>query len=397
MGELFLPGPRADRSARAFNEPLYAFVDRSGQPFFAEIRRLLIEWLSHVPPPDPTDLRRRLQSKDDALFESAFWEVFLHEAYLRSGYSITIHPAVTGTSRRPDFLVEGDGTRFYVEAVRACAPPDRTGQARRLEEVRRVLATVSADRYILDMATYAIGARPLDVRGLRRDLRKWLSDLDGQAGGLRAGEGSRALARLSWRHEGGWRLEFTAQPIRSDHVGAGLPLVRAHLSMGWAHDASRILTALDHKANRYGVLDAPLLIAVLNNPEFHADDLDVERALFGAMIDHRPGPEPPKPGQLIESGHWCTGKGWRRGHIPHVIVAQDLYPWTVTLAQSRLWTTLEPGICPPAQPGWLVPVHVSGPAPALGPADSLADLFGLSADWLAEEPRFASSPRTAAL
>ncbi len=45
MGELFRPGPRADRSARAFNEPLYAFVDRSGQPFFTEIRRLLIEWL----------------------------------------------------------------------------------------------------------------------------------------------------------------------------------------------------------------------------------------------------------------------------------------------------------------------------------------------------------------
>ncbi len=80
-----------------------------------------------------------------------------------------------------------------------------------------------------------------------------------------------------------------------------------------------------------------------------------------------------------------------------MIVAQDLYPWTVTLAQSRLWTTLEPGICPPAQPGWLVPVQVSGPAPALGPADSLADLFGLSADWLAEEPRFAASPHTTAL
>ena len=68
--------------------------------------------------------------------------------------------------------------------------------------------------------------------------------------------------------------------------------------MGWAHDASRILGALDEKANRYGALDAPLAIAVLSNSEFHTEDLDVERALFGAWIGRRPSPEPPGPGQL---------------------------------------------------------------------------------------------------
>ena len=228
-------------------------------------------------------LRRRLQSKDDALFESAFWEVFLHEAYLRSGYSITIHPAVTGTSRRPDFLVEGDGTRFYVEAVRACAPPDRTGQARRLRKC------AECSLRSVQTATYSTWRPMQSARG------HWMSgDFGGTCvSGCQTLTGRRVASEREKGHArwpacrgvvGGWRLEFTAQPIRSDHVGAGLPLVRAHLSIGWAHDASRILTALDHKANRYGVLDAPLLIAVLNNPEFHADDLDVERALFGAMI-----------------------------------------------------------------------------------------------------------------
>ena len=36
----------------------------------------------------------------------------------------------------------------------------------------------------------------------------------------------------------------------------GLPLIRAHVHMGWGHDATRILAALDEKANRYGPLDA---------------------------------------------------------------------------------------------------------------------------------------------
>lgn len=74
------------------------------------------------------DLRCRLQGKDDAELESAFWELHLPEAYQRSGYRLTIHPDVAGTTRHPDFLVERDGTRFYLEAVRACVPSDSTAR-----------------------------------------------------------------------------------------------------------------------------------------------------------------------------------------------------------------------------------------------------------------------------
>jgi hypothetical protein len=126
MAELFGHGPRTDRAARSFNEPMCAFIDRSGDPFFAQVRHLMTGWLGHVPSEHVADLRRRLQSEDDAQFESAFWELYLHEAYLRSGYRLTIHPALAGTGHRPDFLIEGDDTRFYLEAVRACAPGGRT-------------------------------------------------------------------------------------------------------------------------------------------------------------------------------------------------------------------------------------------------------------------------------
>jgi len=395
LAELFGHGPRTDRTARSFNEPMCAFMDRSGDPFFAGVRDLMAGWLGHVPSDHVADLRHRLQSKDGAQFESAFWELYLHEAYLRSGYRLTIHPALTGTRHRPDFLIEDGDTRFYLEAVGACAPAGRASENRRLEEARRILAEVGAERHLLDMATYQVGQRPLPVKALRRDLREWLSTLDVQVDRRTAAAGG-VIARRSWRHDG-WRLEFTAQPLRSEHAGAGLPLVRGHLRMGWGHDASRILGALNEKANRYGALEAPLVIAVLSNSEFRTEDIDVERALFGALIGRRPGPEPPRPGQLLEPGHWCTKAGWRRAHIPQVIAIQDLYPWTVTKAQPRLWATLEPGARAPAQPSWLARVQVSGAAPTPGPADSLADLFDLPADWPPDEPHFVTRPRTATL
>jgi hypothetical protein len=65
-------------------------------------------------------LRGTLASrKNDESFESGFWELYLHEGYRRSGYTITIHPDIPGASTHPDFLIEGHGSRFYLEAVRA--------------------------------------------------------------------------------------------------------------------------------------------------------------------------------------------------------------------------------------------------------------------------------------
>jgi hypothetical protein len=179
VGDLFLQGPRTDLTARLHNEPAYDFLNRSADPFIDDIRQLMAEWLSHVSSEHADELRRRLQSKDDEQFESAFWELYLHEACLRSGYGLTIHPEVAGTSRHPDFLVEGDGARFYLEAVRACPSAASVGEEKRLEDARRVLATLGADHYFLDMAIYAIGTRSLRAKGF----------------GMTGGRGSQASTR----------------------------------------------------------------------------------------------------------------------------------------------------------------------------------------------------------
>jgi len=397
MDDLFREGPRSDLTASSYNEPLYEFLNRSGEPLVADVRQLMTGWLSHVPVTHVTDLRRRLQSKAEAEFESAFWELYLHEAYQRSGYGLTVHPAVAGTSRHPDFLIEGHGTRFYLEAVRACGPASAVGEDKRLEDAKRVLATLRADRHVLDMATYAIGEQPLQVRTLRRDLRERLARLDQDTDAPHTGSPSRTLRRFSWSQADGWRLEFTVQQLRPEDAGRGQPLIRAHMKMGWGHDSDRILGVLNDKANKYGALDAPLVVAVLCNSEFRTDDEDVQRALFGSLLGWQPGPEPPGSGQLLEPGHWCTSKGWRRAHVPQIITAHGLHPWSVAESQPRVWTTLQPGATVPIQPDWLAEMRVTGELPVPAAADSPADLFGLPAGWPARETHFVTQARTVPL
>lgn len=82
---------RADLTTRLYTEPAYSFLDRSGDPHVAEIRTLMSAWLNSAPARHDPDLRGRLQSKDDAQFEAAFWELYLYQTYQRRGYRVTIH------------------------------------------------------------------------------------------------------------------------------------------------------------------------------------------------------------------------------------------------------------------------------------------------------------------
>jgi hypothetical protein len=292
---VMFPGvPRTHLTPRLQGEPAYAFLNRSGDPHVAEIRDLMSAWLSRVPAEHVPDLRGRLQGKDKAQFESAFWELYLHEAYLRSGYAVSVHPSLAGTGRHPDFLVEGQGTRFYLEAVQACATADDTHQSKLLADVRRLLDEIAPGGYRLDMVTYTVGRQPPSLGKLRRELREWLSALGQGPGNPAAAAAYRAVSHLTWQTPDGWHVQFGAVPVLPGHTARHL--VGTHTTGGWSDDASRITAAIESRADRYGALDAPLVIAVLSNSAYGTDDIDFEDALYGALIGRRPAAALPPPG-----------------------------------------------------------------------------------------------------
>lgn len=150
-----------------------------------------------------------------------------------------------------------------------------------------------------------------------------------------------------------------------------------------------MLRALDSKANKYGRLDVPLVIAVLSNTEYPTRSYETLEAVYG-LSSLTPTRAAERPGDLFRDGHWFTAaQGWRRGHAPQVILASGLAPWSITRVRPQLWQTLEPGVVGPDQPDWLDRIDVSGPEPAILVGTPLNDLFELPADWLTGDPDFA--------
>jgi hypothetical protein len=66
---------------------------------------------------------------------------------------------------------------------------------------------------------------------------------------------------------------------RSSPVTPPVSWFGTHTTGGWSGDAARITAALESKAERYGALDAPLVIAVLSNSAYGTDDIDFDNAL----------------------------------------------------------------------------------------------------------------------
>lgn len=100
---------RDDPSRRAHGDGQFTFLDRVAGPYWDQVRELIEDWFSRLCPDAQADIRGRLRSSDDRHVRGAFFELYLHECLLRMGYTVTCHPVLEGTTRRPDFLAEKEG------------------------------------------------------------------------------------------------------------------------------------------------------------------------------------------------------------------------------------------------------------------------------------------------
>ena len=102
----FIEGPASN------NENSFNYYHKSNRVDIKIIRVTLENWFSKYPETEKKELKIRF-TKD---FDSAFFELFLHELFVKSGFEIVIHPEVKGSNKRPDFLIIKNGKQTYVEA-----------------------------------------------------------------------------------------------------------------------------------------------------------------------------------------------------------------------------------------------------------------------------------------
>jgi hypothetical protein len=321
----------------------------------------------------------------------AFWELYLHETLQRSGYEVSSHPEIAGTTRRPDFLARRQEDRIYVEGVVALPGTEREQAAEKVvEQIYDELNKLRSPNFFLSVDVDTVGEQAPPVRKIRTALEAWLASLDPDLLTQQIGAGNLFINQQRWTwSDHAWTIIFTPLPKSKGSRGKpGLRPVGSTSSLGdgslLVDDRRPIRQVLNKKVARYGSLDAPYVVAVLSRPEF-PDAKTIELVLFG------------EPGSQLDRKTRATvgldglffSEDAKR--VSAVVSATELATWKIATHKPTLWlnplarTPLRAGALPWRTMSWndveQAPVQTAGGAdPRM--------FFDLPLDWPGPDEAF---------
>lgn len=333
---------RRDGSPASHLESTHRFLDRVSGAYWSQVRDELAGWVTHVEIDDRRDLIARLRSSNDDQFSAAYLELFLHEMFLRSGYSVECHPGVGGGTRRPDFRVDGYGRSFYVEARHLVRSSDKdVGRDRRTAAIYDALNTMDSPNFFVWVDVNRSGPNEIPKRDLVASTESWLASLDPDAvdDALRP-LGLEGAPSRTWSLDG-WTVQLRAIPKALE--ARGEPGVRPIGIYGgteaqFVDGVTPIRDALRSKGTAYDITDSPFIVALGVDWFTGKDDRDMMCALYGSdqiVIDTE---EMEAVGtQRSADGYWYGGDRWAHTNVSGVLQVTNLHPAFFHESNPTLW------------------------------------------------------------
>jgi hypothetical protein len=386
--QLFRQTKRSDDRPKQPGERGFAFLDRVNTPFWQEVRLRLEEWFARYPDAHKQDLANAYRSSRHGHHFAAWWELYLHELFLRLGYEIEIHPALDKTERRPDFRLRKDGRSLLLEATVVfsgiSAKDAPSGGAP--EWMTAAIETLdSPDFFVNYREVLTEGVQQLQRTQITDPLQKWINGLDPDAERA-AIEGGDQVPAYLFRCRG-WEVCFEAWALAPQRRGRpGHRVVGSGPAIGGpVNDIEQLLGKLKAKAGRYGRPREPFVIAVLCLSAF-MERLDIEQALFGreAVVI-----EGSRKGRVVRqpTGLWFHGTSPVNRRVSAVLSSLCVQPWSVTRVAPELW--LNPWAAHKLEDAWpftLASAEDSGAIVLTEREPALAEIFDLPPEWPPGKP-----------
>lgn len=364
---------RSDPDQSDHDEPTFEFYDRCSNEIIGAVRARLESWFARYPEGrDRNDLLGRFRSGDRRHWNSAFWELYIHEALLRFGFVVEPHPNLDGVASRIDFLATCGEERVYVECVTLGRADDELARRNGVAALQASLDRSGLHDHWLDLEIDAYGPAPIPHGRFRRALVRWVLSQDIDAVAASVPRGLFAIPSFAW-HKDGWRVQVRAIPRdprlrgRTDMRPLGImPADEEGDTPAWA--AMRDL--LRDKASKYGELDASYVIA-LDAPDVWPDHREAAWAVYGPH---------PFTATWERDGFLLRQDGRTYPRVSGILVGTAIQPHSF----PRCWPTLHENPAAelplPDSLRW-ARFRFSGGEPVRVPGIDPPDLFGVAADW----------------
>ncbi len=360
---------RTHRRPATHTEDTFSFLNRSASPASERIRNLLESFFRRYPSSESAELKRKFETQ----FDSAFFELYLHELLLRLGCEVAVHPTLKGIRAKPDFLARfRQGQEVILEAAIAT---DRTDKERAGDARLNALYDAINSKTISPNFFICLGPIPdRDAVPTPKKIRKFIKE---KIAGLDPDVVERAvqigceLPRWTYRDEGGFELEITPVPKSPESRGSSeiRPIGAGPGEARWGDSRAALKKSIDYKATKYGELDKPFVIALNATSKWGAGRDVVVKALFGSK----------------ESGDKSDGvwNATRNTRLSGVLVTTVL-PWSIHCAPLCLYhNSFAKRSC--RENPWKIPQAISQDSGMQWlEGSSSAELFELPKEWPGE-------------
>lgn len=348
--KLFLNNSHTEFGVSPYSESTFSFLNRCGRKEFFPVRALLEEWFMRYPEKEKDEFRKRFQSGDDKQFNSAFFELYLHELLSRIGYQIQVHPKInTENNKSPDFLaIAPNGDKIIFEAVLSSeirgegsisemrAKGDTAIPIR--NQVFDSINSLKNPFFYLHLSEKGKPSSLPSLNILNKKLIKWLNNLPYSE--LTESQKKSEFIdypKMIFEHSG-WEIEFTAYPKSKKSQDSDI--IRSHQTEVEKIDYhTPIKKAIKRKASKYGNLKIPYIIAINVFGHF-PDHIDIMNALFGQEaflldLDFSKGVD----SKLVRrpNGIWTSALNPIHTRISAVIFGFSILPWTVASKDLYLY------------------------------------------------------------
>ncbi len=249
----------------------FVFLNRDGSSGSQCLRNRLESWFEKFPASSKKDVRERFISTNPETHEGALFELFLHELMTRLGCAVDVHPDVTGSDNRPDFLVRQGSKRVYLEATTVGRRDGPFTPNNNEQDAIDKLTTLCSPNFNLRIEMIGTLSRTLRRRHLVPRFEDLLAEHDPDAvlnvidaGGLDSAPSEKYEAD-EWSIEA-WLLPISSRSRRND------PTRRITVMPRRAKRTNSVLpvrNAAKKKSDKYGRPDLPLVVAVHTRDKFY--------------------------------------------------------------------------------------------------------------------------------